>query len=422
MSLTKIAILCPLISVDAPQPLRFREFIKYWENHYEITVLAYQAGEEMSLVNRSTKLRTLNFTLPGRFLIKSRLKKKQTGATPLRKFKAANALVKSAAKSININQWFFPDIFIVEYRNIRKRLEELISETRPDVLIISTSPFTLMLLPKFLKKKFPNLTIIVDTGDPFYGNSSDYARSLIHRLFSKRIEAYCLSAADLLVVPTEILRSHYLKYFNKLISGDRVRVIEQGINNVFTGISEISAKERHYPVQAIYAGSFYRRLREPFELYKAVLLFRESEIRLKIFGNTREFFDPPAADPRFIKGGLITTDELASEYMKSDFIVFIDNAYGVQVPGKLNEVLAVKRPLLYIYQDEKAPSYQLVKGLGGIIMARNNSVSIKDGIESIATGEYIISWDRNTSGMRYESLARKYRLLIDGLERVKPAT
>jgi len=108
--------------------------------------------------------------------------------------------------------------------------------------------------------------------------------------------------------------------------------------------------------------------------------------------------------------------------MKSDFIVFIDNAYGVQVPGKLNEVLAVKRPLLYIYQDEKAPSYQLVKGLGGIIMARNNSVSIKDGIESIATGEYVISWDRNTSGMRYESLARKYRLLIDGLERVKPAT
>ncbi|MRR22575.1 hypothetical protein EG830_06300 [bacterium] len=163
-------------------------------------------------------------------------------------------------------------------------------------------------------------------------------------------------------------------------------------------------------------------MRDPSELYKAVCTFRSGEVLFKVYGNIQEKFRPPAGDARFVSGGPVSAVELALEYGQSDLIVYLDNAWGVQVPGKVYEVLAVNRPVLYIYRDPGSPSYELVKNLKGVVMVQNNCSEIAAGIASIMNEEPGIVYARNSEKYTFDSLAESYRIMLDMLANGAPTT
>ncbi len=417
----KLLVLSPLFGVNAPQPTRFREFVSHWSGYFDITVLAFRVGETRFLTQFQEILALMEMGRAGKLLIGSRLKNRDARENIETGHIRQNRRLKHLLKKIRINRFFFPDIFIVEYFRIKKQLYKQVIDINPDVVIISTSPFTLMLLAGPLKKRFPCLKIIIDTGDPFYGDGSSYSKRLFNRLFAKPLEKKCLKEADLLVVPSMNLKRHYLSTFMDVINKEKVKVIEDGIRELFIRISE-GRRVRKAHFRMVYAGRFYELLRDPSELYAAVTLFSENEIQLRIFGNNQGRFVPPLHDKRFLLGGTISTEQLAIEYQEADMIVFIDNAYGVQVPGKAYEVLAINRPVLCIVKDEKSPSSELFKDQDGVVVVHNDRQEIVAGISKMMNTKPGQQFNREFHRYTFEVLAKRYYTLIEELTADNKAT
>ena len=294
----KVLIISPLISVNAPQPARFRELISRWTSQFDITVMSFNTGREDVISRMGARPALMEFSVAGRLLIGSRLKNRgnqKRGAIPGSAGHWPG--FRSLLKKIHINMLFFPDIFIVEYLKIKRNLFDLVGQIQPETVIISTAPFTLMLLAGPLKRRFPEIRVVVDTGDPFSGDSSSYSRRLLHRLFAGKLERKCLTATDLLVVPTAILKKHYLNSYEGIIPERKVQVIEIGISDIFNHISN-GRTDRNPPIRIVNAGRFYKSLRDPSELYRAVCQFPVGEVVLKVFGNIQDKYKPPVSDPK----------------------------------------------------------------------------------------------------------------------------
>ena len=160
----------------------------------------------------------------------------------------------------------------------------------------------------------------------------------------------------------------------------------------------------------VYAGRFYRKMRDPSGLYTAVQLFSAGEVILKVFGNIQEKYLPPASDPRFITGGAVPAGELAREYEQADLVIYLDNAYGVQVPGKVYEVLAVNRPVLYICQRCR---FTLLRAgqrhRMAIVTVRNDHRDIAAGIAQVMKQSPGVKYSRGSDRYTFDSLAAGYR-------------
>ena len=371
----------------------------------------------------------MEFSFAGRLLIGSRLRGRGSRQKDLQPDKSAERFshresiakipgkrtdIRGLLKKIHINRFFFPDVFIVEYPNIKRQVMALVERVQPETVIISTAPFTLMLLSGPLKRRFPHIKMVIDTGDPLYGDSSSYSRRLMHRLFARKVEGRALASADLLIVPTVKLKMHYASCYGGVIPDDRISVIENGISEIFTGIPDRPAV-RSVPFRMVYAGRFYKKMRDPAGLYNAVRLFPAGDVILKVFGNIQERYLPPASDPRFITGGAIPAEQLAREYDEADMVIYLDNAYGVQVPGKVYEVLAVNRPVLYICRDAGSPSYDLVSGREGVVTVRNDHREIAAGISQIMKWSPGARYTRGSDRYTFDSLASAYRVRLEEL-------
>jgi glycosyltransferase involved in cell wall biosynthesis len=410
MALKRLIVVSPLFTVNAPQPARFRELVSRWSADIDITVLSFDTGGGKVISEMGARPALMKFGAAGRLLIGSRLKgtvQKEGGQAVIRR----RSGLRGFLKKVHVNRFFFPDIFIVEYFRIRKRLFELAESIRPSTVILSTAPFTLMLLATPLRKKFPQIRLIIDTGDPLYGDSSTYSKRMMHLLFAKRLEGRSLAAADLLVVPTGKLAEHYLSSYKEIIPPGKVKVIENGISEVFMQIPA-GRKDRVPPFRMVYAGRFYKKMRDPSELYRAAGTFPEEEILLRVFGNIQERYRPPAGDRRFLYNGPVAAAELAREYGEADLVIYLDNAWGVQVPGKIYEVLAVNRPVLYICRDENSPSHDLVKGLDGVVIAVNDHREIASAIREVMSWERGMTFTRGSAGYTFEALAGRYREIL----------
>ena len=415
MDRQKLLVVCPLITLNAPQPARFRELAGRWVTHFDVTVLAFDTGRPSPFGDSGARYTTIGFTAAGRVLIASRLDAGSKGVEETKEKRARRVRpARSLLKKLRINRFFFPDIFIVEYLNLRKSLFRLVRSLRPDTVIFSTAPFTLMLLVRPLRRAYPEIKTVIDTGDPFYGDSSPYAGRVMHRLFAHRVEKVALTATDMLVVPTRILMKHYLSSFSDVIIPERISVIENGINELFTGMPPV-VREPGKPFTAVYAGRFYRRLREPAGLYNAITMFPGGSIILKIFGNIQDEHRPPRGDSRFFCGEAVPAGELAGEYEKADVIIYLDNACGVQVPGKIYEVLAVNRPILYICKDENSPSYELVKDEKGVVVVYNNSHDIAAGLSRVMAFGPGMDFDRDSGRYTFSALAARYISVLESL-------
>ncbi len=418
MALKRLIVVSPLFSVNAPQPARFRELVRRWSGRFDVTVLAFDTGGSAPVMAEGTELKLMKFTRAGRLLIGSRIRFRDREQNDLKQggsgISGRKHGLRSWLRKVHVNRFFFPDVFIVEYLNIRKHLLTLTGSLRPDAVIISVSPFTLLFLGGVLKRRFQHIKLVIDTGDPFHGDSSSYSRRLLHRLFARRIERMGLAKADLTVVPTLILKKHYVSCYGDVAGEQRIKVIENGISELFTSIPS-ARRDRSAPFRMVYAGRFYSGMRDPSGLYAAVRKFSPEEVLLKIFGNIQQEYLPPASDPRLITGGAVNAERLASEYEEADLVVYLDNARGVQVPGKVYEVLAVNRPVLYICHDEASPSWEIMNGKDGVFTVTNDQQSIEEGIARVMKETPAAEYLRGSEMFTFESLASRYGVLIEGL-------
>jgi hypothetical protein len=392
-----------------PQPIRIRNLVHEWQKSALITLVTMDnyGDEDLFPGENVTVVRTPFSRLGNVMISKNIIASKEYVEAKKTLKRRSRDIVRKAWRASIFYRLLFPDRYITELGNIVKQAGRLKKEGRNfDIVLISAAPFSLMKLGKKMKEFYPSATIMYDTGDPFYGNTTLLLVKPLRTVFAKRFERRNLAAYDLLVVPTQVLKDHYINYFGDVIDPSRIRVIEQGIEPAF---SKISPKEnlKSGEIRLMYAGGLYKNLREPFELYKAIEQYRACDLKLRIFGNIYQDF-LPAPGEHFYYGGSMGSEELLAEYNDCDATVFIDNLSGIQIPGKVIELLSIKRPILFIKGNPDSPTIPLVMGNHSVIMCENNALAICEGIDRLRESYGSFTYDDLPVNYFWPALAEKY--------------
>jgi len=279
---------------------------------------------------------------------------------------------------IVINRLFiFPDIYQLEQYKMKKRIRAKLINKRYDLVIIGVVPFSFLSLASFIKRVKPELEVLVDMTDPLTQNVTYIRYWKIYKRFLRWYEKRHFQNINRLIVLNEAIKLYYENLYPSL---QKVIVLEQGTESQKHNDKK-PVKNLDKVPELIYAGMFYHKLREPFKLYTSIEKF-DTPVRLSIFGSFKKKFIPPNTE-RFYFGGLLDKSSLQNKINKFDILVFIDNFYGLQIPGKVLENLATNKPILFIYANENSPTLRYIQEYEGIFYARNNEAEIKMALENI---------------------------------------
>ena len=287
-------------------------------------------------------------------------------------FRLWNYIIKKFNLALDTSFFLLP-LYIHE---IKKKLKE----NDFDIVLIQTLPFSFYYLCPIIKKINPTIQIVVDMSDPLVINSTFSTMTKMRQRKLEKIELKWFSLIDYLIVLNNEIKAYYLSLTNP---PKNCIVLEQGIDiDDIKFNSDIPLGNKN-PVIFMYAGIFYKIIREPFALFDTFMQ-TDKNIRLILYSQYKfnSYFLPPKHD-NIIANNLIPHLALMEEYKKCNVIVFLDNKNSYQIPGKLFEILALQKPILFIYANENSPSLHYVRDEKGVFLSLNNKRAIDSCIKCI---------------------------------------
>ncbi|MEG1648111.1 MAG: glycosyltransferase [Bacilli bacterium] len=275
----------------------------------------------------------------------------------------------------------------------KNKIKHVLKKNKYDSIIICVAPYSLMQLADFLRKR-TSAKLILDQCDPLGYNITYQIRKSKYRMSKyRKFEFRYLKKFDLIIVLNNRIKDVYEKTDLGLKS--KIIVIEQGFKPIKSFSNKIKKNNQNgnIKIKALYAGYFYNNIREPYELYKALSHFKN--IELNIIGEERNCFRIAECSINFL--GRKKHDEVVLHSLNSDFLIFIDNFKGLQIPGKLFEIIAMGIPVIYIYENQCGCDEYGIE-CKYIYKAKNNKNSIINAINNILLHldeEVIINEDIN---------------------------
>jgi glycosyltransferase involved in cell wall biosynthesis len=388
------------------------EFLKY---KYEIHVLEIQHKADVTIFENGIWFHKIEYSCIGKFINPD---VNITADLPIFNARRSSGL-KSRLKK-HIRKIFFPDTVIFEKNKLIRKVKELLCLYNINTVIASGFPFTTMILSETVKKDFPAVRFIYDVGDPFYKNSQN---GLMRDWFAKLFERKYLKHIDKLVVTNKSTFQHYLDNFGDVINPCQFAIIQMGVpRELLELVNEKFSQKRdslnNNELRLVYAGQLYAKLREPYELYRAVAkwnsLKEQRKIALDMYGSFRDVFKTGVNDNLsiFFKGK-VSNKEIIEAYYNSDVIIFLDNAWGLQTPGKVFEVAAVGRPVLFISDHKNSPAKEIVQDLDHFYYCKNNCDLIIETIRKIRVCPVSDSISEIRNRFSWQTRADQYAELIN---------
>jgi len=310
------------------------------------------------------------FAGPFRGLLAARQAQKLRGHAPGESI--ASPFIDAAPTAVNwkyrlvqvaqrvLARWLFPDER-GEWRPwARRRLDRLLQELSPAVVIASHEPATSLELGLMARRQgFP---LIADLGDPVL---APYTPPRWHGK-SSALERQVCEQADRVIVTTHSAQQLLTQRHG---SGRRIRILTQGYDDSME-VASIELPNIFEParLELLYTGNFYR-FRRPDALIDA----------LRGFGGIRLNVATPAAPASLLQAcrdsphqfrllGLLPHARVLSLQRQADVLVHIANDQPMQIPGKLFEYLGAGRPILYLGNRDQATADLLAKANAGWVV------------------------------------------------------
>jgi hypothetical protein len=297
--------------------------------------------------------------------LKSVFLKKQRGEVSQNPINKEHASKGNLMQFVNDNFWkkiYFPDDSCIWYFSALKKAVQLIENEQIDVLITSALPFTSHLIGLRLKKQFPHLKWIADTGDPFsYQIEAPLNNPFLYQKLNEKVERKVLDSTDYITVTTERTKSKYIK-FHKTIES-KIKVIPPLMtqnNPVKNGIVSMEKYAVEGKINIGYLGKFYKILREPKLLtdFLETLFIQypdwKDKIVVHIFGDVFPNFLPDFDGFQMVKiHGLIPRETTSFAMDEMDILLNISNLTNYQLPSKAPDYLRSGKPILNIYSAEE---------------------------------------------------------------------
>lgn len=311
-----------------------------------------------------------------------------------------------------VKQHDFSDNKRLQIHKYKKAIKHLLSKNYYDAIIVLALPFSLYKLGISTKKHALTKTIL-DQSDPLFCNIDTANLRPNASLIKRRIcyESKYLKHFDAVVLINKRTKQKYIEVFPDL--SDRFHIIDQGFNPRRQS-NRTTKLEYNSRLSFVYIGRFYKTIREPNELYKALERFKNAKLHL--YGYIPKEFLPCSLKYSRIDyqyHGPINPTKVDDIYDHNDVIVFIDNFKGVQTPGKLLEVINTAKPVLYIYEQQASINDYDIRP-DNVFMAKNDENEIYNAIKIIMqkSGGSTITDDK-LNAYSWQNLVKKYIQLIE---------
>lgn len=233
-----------------------------------------------------------------------------------------------------------------------------------DVILCVCNPIESVEAAVRLKYLYPGKKLVIYNIDTISDVPFPKIEQPIAKYLSKKAyqwEKRVFNKADV-IVNLNCHKSHfssnnYKDYYNRMLFQDVPMLINPAPAN------SLVSENRDY-LTLIYAGSFYRAMREPSILLHLFSGISVPQIKLKIFtsGSYCEIIKNMLVEKsNFQVASYLTPDALNNEIMKSDFLISLGNKESNMFPSKIVSYIAYGKPIIHIFQDELDPVLNYLK-------------------------------------------------------------
>ncbi|WP_285269912.1 glycosyltransferase [Kaistella rhinocerotis] len=363
MKKQSILFLQPTFDSNGPRNIRTANLLRYLKDDFKITVLCFEVKDEYRQIEGVEVIR-----LPMNWVNKFFLFKDSIGYKPMKIM-----LLFNKAISLLIRKLLVIDGFILE----KSKIINVLANRDFDFVVASMKPESMGEIALKLKRKGTNVDkVIFDIGDPLSNNSANNLNKLSELIY-KFIESKMLKKADAIIVTNSYTKKYYTDEFS--INEQRIHIIPQGVDlNLIQDDESPCYKEE---TSMIYAGGFYPRLRDSAQFVKAVNHLDRERLTIKFYGSSDLNFE--VTNTKIIQKGKVGQDFLFKEFAKANVILYFDNAYGIQTSGKIFEILALNKPILFLYSNEESPVYMEHKSNKSILFVKNDFREICECLSNI---------------------------------------
>ncbi len=390
----KVLFFAPSYTKNQPRGIRFQNIIKYLEKDYNVHILAF----DYDILFQKSPVSSLYIIEHGfisKILNKNIFFPSQIGTIRGKILGLFNFL---------LSKLLFPDNMIIEKQKIINEIIALHEKHNFEFIVSVATPFTSFAIGKELKEKGLKFKWIVDIGDPFAENR---ARSFSKRAKEKAkfYEESTLSHADAIVVTNPMTGKMYKEIYPKLLETE-IAVIPQGADIVINNKTYNNVNDTF---TLVYAGIFYPKLREPYELFKAIKQWNE-QCDLNIYGMP-DIYGLHNKKIHFM--GRVLHNKVLDAYNSADVLVFIDNAFGLQTSGKIFELLAMQKPILFISDNSASLTKELVGECNFVFFTTNSARNIEQALQNIKENKNNFVFDFDVNSVSWKQRAEAYANLFE---------
>lgn len=258
-----------------------------------------------------------------------------------------------------LDQILIPDVRTEWFPFAWSRLQALVAQRHPDLIISSHEPGVDLLLGLRAKRRW-NLPWIVDLADPVLAPYTPRWRRTIDNFLERRV----CQTADCIVVTNQAMTE--LMHQRHGLPLQQSVVIQQGFV-----ASELPSKwllpstkatNHNRTLDLVYTGTFYRDFRNPGPLFQAIR--QVPGVRLIYAGDSGGFESELAelGDQALVLGRRQHRECLLLQ-SQATVLISIGNRQAHQIPGKIFEYFGACRPILHLFYDKTDPVKVLLETL-----------------------------------------------------------
>jgi glycosyltransferase involved in cell wall biosynthesis len=226
-----------------------------------------------------------------------------------------------------------------------KKLTVLHSEYGLDAVFSICSPFSAHCAAKVFCDDFPTVHWCGYTVDPYTTQNRIRPFWCSYKRLAEK-ERRILSAMDSVLLSEEVFDNRKELYKGCQSCNALPYILPKRVN-IENTYRFFDKKE----INCVYAGSFYRDLRNPEAMLKAFADIKDSPIKLHLFCSGCEDIVSKyaAVSDNIIIHGRVSVEEISQVYSEADILVSIGNAVSEFLPSKTYEYIAAGKPVINFY-------------------------------------------------------------------------
>ena len=271
---------------------------------------------------------------------------------------------------------------------------KIIKEQGVKVIYSTGSPWSSHLLGYFLKKR-TGLPLVLDYRDPWYGNP--YSARSVSNIYHKalfRVEKIIINSADRVLCNTKRLQIFYQQIFG---SEEKFFTLPNGYEQDIRKDQSFRKNPDEFVV--VHAGSLYGG-RNPENFLRAVIRLADKsempKIRVILVGaeesvrnSIAKKYGPSVLDELLIVTSRVTHEKCLSYLRTADVLLLFQQGTSLQVPRKLYEYMALRKPILAICDEGETEDIINAYRLG--LSVRDNEHAIETALSTFISSPRVLS-------------------------------